>query len=388
MKLLYACADSANDPLLWSGIVANCKKALQSAGIELVVMDQIPFDCPPHLRILHQWHKRFGKKTHLIQIEPAILRRAARRVAARFARGDCDAVFSPGTGVPVYAYLPDSVPTFSYLDATKLSWIRAYFGESTLCARSQQHMRQVDRTSLTHNTLTFFASQWARTEAAQDYEIPINRMAVVPFGANLVHPPTRAEVEGWIAERPRTPIRLLLLGKEWERKGGPEALALVRELLARGQPATLDVVGCSPKIDSNDQAFTRVHGFVDHSLPEGRKLLHGLLRETHVLLFLSRAEAFGIAVCETAAFGVPAYAANVGGIPTIVRHGVNGWLGETPYSPISAASALLATWRHQGEYARIALGARVDYENRLNWEAAGRALKDYMERALLLRKAR
>src|SRR5215216_1472048 len=113
MKLLYACANSATDPLLWSGTVLNLQRALKSTGAEVEIMDNIPFDCPMPLRVLHQWHKRFGRRTHLLQIEPEILRRAARRVAARYAAGNYDAVFSPGTGVPVYALLPSSIPVFS-----------------------------------------------------------------------------------------------------------------------------------------------------------------------------------------------------------------------------------------------------------------------------------
>jgi hypothetical protein len=77
MKLLYACADRADDPHLWSGLVSNCRQALLDTGVELAVFDRIPFECPVPLRLLHQAHKRLGRKTHLLQIEPVILRRAA-----------------------------------------------------------------------------------------------------------------------------------------------------------------------------------------------------------------------------------------------------------------------------------------------------------------------
>ena len=388
MKLLYACADRADDPHLWSGTVSNCRQALQDTGVELAVFDRIPFECPVPLRLLHQAHKRLGRKTHLLQIEPAVLRRAARRIAARFAQGDCDAVFCPGTGVPVYTYLPASVPVFTYLDATKRSWIGNYFGLETLCARSRRQVDEVDRVSLRNNRLSIFSSDWAKSEAARDYGVPARRMAVVPFGANLIEAPAQAEVEGWIAARRRDPLRLLFLGKEWKRKGGPEALALIHALRARGLPATLDIVGCEPALGAGDRALTRVHGFIDHSAPDGRKKFHALLREAHVLLFLSQAEAYGIALCEAAAFGVPAYATRVGGIPTIVRHGVTGWLSATPFSRDDAAETLAAAWRSPDQYRRIALAARADYDARLNWRAAGRSLQTHIEHALSRRTAK
>lgn len=387
MKLLYACADRADDPHHWSGTVWNCRQALAGAGVELAVFDRIPFECPPPLRLLHQWHKRLGRRTHYLQVEPAILRHAAGRIMERFAQGDCDAVFCPGTGVPVFACLPPEVPVIAYLDATKRSWLSAYVGLETLCPRSRRHVDEADRTGLRHHLLTIFASEWARAEAVRDYGVPAARLAVVPFGANLVRAPRRAEVEGWIKARQRDLLRLLFLGKEWVRKGGPEALALVRALRARGLPASLDIVGCTPAIAPEDHSFTRVHGFVDHSNAAGRTSFHTLLRQSHILLFLSQAEAYGIALCEAAAFGVPAYAANVGGIPTIVRHGVNGWLVDGSFSAEAAAATVAAAWQSPSHYRRIAFAARDDYETRLNWPVAGRHLRAEITAALARRGA-
>jgi glycosyltransferase involved in cell wall biosynthesis len=387
MKLLYTCADRADDPHHWSGIVWNCRRALEAAGVELAIFDRIPFDCPLLLRLRHQFHRRLGRKTHYLQIEPAILRRAAGRIAARFDQGDCDGVFCPGTGVPVFTYLPARIPVFTYLDATKRAWIDTYFGLETLCPRSRRAVDEVDRESLQNNTLTIFSSDWARSGAAQHYGVPADRMAVVPFGANLLEAPERTEVESWIATRPRDSLRLLFLGKEWERKGGPEALALVQELRARGVAATLEIVGCTPVLDPAESRLARVHGFVDHSAPAGRKMFHDLLRDTHALVFLSRAEAYGIALCEAAAFGVPAFATDVGGIPTIVRHGVNGWLSPRPFSAPASAAMITAMWRSPSDYTRVALAARTDYDARLNWGAAGRSLQQLMAHALARRSA-
>jgi len=382
MKLLYACADRADDPHLWSGLVWNTRRALETAGVELAVFDRIPFECPWSLRLRHQWHKRFGRRTHYLQVEPAVLRRAAARIAGRFATGDCDAVFCLATGVPVHSYLPADIPVFAYLDATKRSWLSAYFGLETLCARSRRQVDEADRASLMNNTLSFFSSDWAQAEAARDYGVPAAQMAVVPFGANLAAAPARADVESWIATRSRDPLHLLFLGKEWDRKGGPEALALVRALRARGLAATLEIVGCTPELAAADLAHARVHGFIDHSTPRGRELFHRLLRESHFLLFLSHAEAYGIALCEAAAFGVPAFASNVGGIPTIVRHGVTGWLADSPFSAEAAAATLAGAWCSPDRYRQMARAVRAEYETRLNWSAAGHALKNHMAAAL------
>ena len=383
MKLLFACANSASDPNLWSGTVWNCRRGLEAAGVELAILDNIPFECPVRLRLLHQSYKRLGHQTHSLQSEPVILQRAADRIAARFAEGDCAAVFVPGSGVPVYAYLPPSIPTFPYLDATKLSWVRAYYGLDTLSARSRRHIDAVDRTSLQNAALTFFSSQWALDEAVSDYGIAPDRAMIVPFGANLTDPPSRVQIAGYIATRPWAPLNFLFLGVEWERKGGPEALAIVRELRRRGVFATLHVVGCTPTLGADDRELVQLHGFIDHRSPEGLPKFKQLLAQAHVLMFLSRAEAFGIALCEAAAFGVPLFGANTGGIPTVVRPGVNGWLAPVPFSPEAAATMLQGTLSRPDEYRRLAYGAREDFEKRLNWSTAASTLVRAMEQALV-----
>jgi glycosyltransferase involved in cell wall biosynthesis len=382
MKLLFACADRATDRLLWSGTVWNCWRALEHTGIEIGLFDEVPFSCPLALRVLHQLHKRFGRRVHYLQIEPAILRRAARRIEAQVRLQKCDGVFCPGTGVPINTFVRPEVPVFTYLDATKRSWTRAYHGLATLCRRSRGQLDHIDRVGLANNRLSFFSSDWAADEARRDYGASAERTPVVPFGANLTQAPKPSEVEAGILGRPRDHFRCLFLGKEWERKGGPDALAVVRELRTRGLDATLDIVGCTPELAAEHQPFVRRHGFVDHSTLQGRKMFRDLLAQTHVLLFFSRAEAYGIALCEAAAFGVPALASRVGGIPTIIRHGANGWLTSAPVRPDLAANELENIFRSPGEYHRVAFAAREHFETRLNWRTAGDSLRSHIELAL------
>ncbi len=346
------------------------------------MFDHIPFECSWPLRLIHQGYKYFSAKTHYLQIEPAILRKAARRIVEHFDSSDCDAIFCPGTGVPVYGYLPATVPVFTYLDATKFSWIETYLGINSLTGRSRQQVDQLDQAGLTHNTTTIFSSDWARDEAIRVYDAEPAHLAVVPFGANLASPPRRADVAQWIQERVNRPLRLLFLGKEWDRKGGEEALALTREIRARGLFATLEIVGCTPELGEDDRAISRIHGFVDPSTVKGRTLFQRLLQESHFLLFLSKAEAYGIALCEAAAFGLPAYASALGGIPTIVRHEKTGWLAHRPFSAQAAATTLVSAWREPGRYQEMAWAAREDFEARLNWTSAGAGLLACVESGL------
>ncbi len=382
MKILYACCEDASNQNSWSGLVYHIRMALEKAGFEIEVFDRIPFECPLPLRFFHQYYKRFSRRVHQLQIEPAILQNAARRIERRFLESKCDAVFCPGTGVPVNAFIDPAIPVFTYLDATKRTWIETYFGLETLCARSRKLVDFVDQQALKNNTLTLFSSDWAQQAALREAAVSPKRTAVVPFGANLADSPTANEVAAFIAGRDAGKCRLLFLGKEWERKGGLDALALVRGLRAAGMSAELDVIGCTPTIPADLKQWVRVHGFIDRSTDKGRASFREIISQTHLLAFFSLADCSPLALCEANAFGIPCLATSVGGIPTIIRDGVNGFLFPPPLNVADCVERTLNLMRNFETYKMLARTARSEFESRLNWDTAGLRLRQLIESRL------
>jgi glycosyltransferase involved in cell wall biosynthesis len=62
-----------------------------------------------------------------------------------------------------------------------------------------------------------------------------------------------------------------------------------------------------------------------------------LIPQAHVLLLPSELEAFGLAALEAMACGVVPVATNAGGVPELIRHGVDGFV--EPVGDIAAHSA-------------------------------------------------
>jgi D-inositol-3-phosphate glycosyltransferase len=101
-------------------------------------------------------------------------------------------------------------------------------------------------------------------------------------------------------------------------------------------PATLLLVGGPSGVDG-DAELARLHHLVaDLGLRERVKFVppqpHGRLalyyRAADVCLVPSRSESFGLVALEAAACGTPVVAAAVGGLSTLVAHGVSGFLVE------------------------------------------------------------
>jgi glycosyltransferase involved in cell wall biosynthesis len=172
---------------------------------------------------------------------------------------------------------------------------------------------------------------------------------------------------------------MLFLAVEWERKGGDIAVEAARRLNEDGIPTTLVVVGCTPPADQIEP-FVDCRGFVDKRTEAGREELSRLLAESHVLIHPARAEAYGLALTEASAFGLPVVAAGVGGITTIVHDGRNGHALAAGSSPAAYAAAVSRIVEDRERMLGFARSSRAEYDARLNWEVAGGAVADRLAR--------
>ena len=88
-----------------------------------------------------------------------------------------------------------------------------------------------------------------------------------------------------------------------------------------------------------------------------------------MLLLPTRTECYGIVFCEANAYGLPVFATRVGGIPTIVEDGQNGYLLSTEASGKDFADTIAKTISAPDRYSELNYGARERYEKVLNWDA-------------------
>jgi glycosyltransferase involved in cell wall biosynthesis len=170
---------------------------------------------------------------------------------------------------------------------------------------------------------------------------------------------------------------LLFLGVDWHRKGGDIAVELAQALNSQGLSTELTIVGCSPQIRASE--FVSVKGFVSKNTREGQSILESLLAESHFLVLPSRAECLGVVIPEANSFGVPVVTSNVGGIPTVVRTGVNGAMFPLENFVQQACNFIRKSMENCTIYGQLAVSSFGQYENRLNWKVAGKKVKELLE---------
>jgi len=161
-------------------------------------------------------------------------------------------------------------------------------------------------------------SSWARRSVIEDYGVPPERVEVLPPGVDLARwAPTEAGSDPFPgAERPG-PARILFVGGDWVRKGGPELLQAFRRLAPGSAELHLVTRG-------RVQPEPGVH--VYRGLTPNCADLRRLYRQADLFCLPTHVEAFGIAAVEASAAGLPVIAASVGGLTDTVIHGQTGLL--------------------------------------------------------------
>ena len=167
---------------------------------------------------------------------------------------------------------------------------------------------------------------------------------------------------------------LTAIGVHWQRKGGDLVVDAYRSLRQEGWEVRLDIVGMAAPtpIEGRGQPLP----FVDKSTPRGFRTFSEILAATHVLVAPSRVEAFGHVFAEAAAFGVPAIAANVGGVSTSIDDGVNGRLLSMDATGEDYAQAIEQLCTNRRTYVQAARTSRARFEHDLNWPAFCRTIVD------------
>jgi glycosyltransferase involved in cell wall biosynthesis len=201
-------------------------------------------------------------------------------------------------------------------------------------------------------------SLWVKQSLVADYDVAPGKVHVIPPGVDLT---------AWTAPRVREPRqvpRVLFVGGDFERKGGPLLLDWYRQhgrgrcelqLVTRGAVA--------------DEPGVRVFRDISGNSDEARRIFF----DADVFVLPSLGECFGIASVEAMAAGLPVVATRVGGAADIVDDGQTGFL-IAPNDRRGLAAALDRLLSQPAERREMGARGRLKAERAFDGVANARAL--------------
>lgn len=365
-------AQDARDPVPVSGTPFHMARALERHAGEVVYLGPVP----SLTRFVGHVRSALSRRVLGRQYDFLHTRMLAREYAWRFRRrlSGIDVIFAP-FGSTQIALLDTDIPIVYASDTTFALMRDQYPTFAGLSSTNASHADEIERLALARAAAFTTSSQWAADSAQRDYGVAPDRIHVVPYGANLDAPSAQAVEAAKPTVLADDRCRLLLIGVNWEWKGGSIAHETLQRLRAAGVDAELTVVGCEPPPEF-DRTHMRVFPRLDKRVAADREQLQQLLLHSHFLIHPTRFDCLAIVVCEASAHGTPALVSDTGGVAAVLTPGVNGDLLPFDARGAEFAARILALRQNPSRYATLVRSSRQLFEERLNWDHWGRRLGD------------
>jgi len=237
------------------------------------------------------------------------------------------------------------VPAVISLDATPLNYdaVGAAYGHHPSSGPAEALKRRLNMRPLRAARALVAFCDWARRSLVDDYGVEPGRVTVIPPGVDLALWPRPAPR----AHDGSAPLRLLFVGGDFARKGGPVLLDAFTALRSR--------CACELHLVTSAAVAPARGVRVYRGLTPNSEELRRLYRAADLFVLPTLADIFPHVVQEAMAAGLPVVASDVGAISEAVRNGETGLL--TPPGDTAALAAALDRLAGDAALRRV-MGAR------------------------------
>jgi len=365
MKIAYLALNDPLDKRSWSGTTYYIARALQKGGYDLEFLGplKIPKWLDKTLRGIAKFNRIIFRKEYITKYSLLLSWHASRQFNKKLKGKMYDCICAPAasaelgflkTKLPVI-YITDAtfelVSNYDYSEFDKMSWFSKIEGNL------------LEKHALKKSAAVMYPSEWAAESAVRDYHIPNEKVFVAPFGANIDKIPDANIIYEKLDNKQLT---LLFLGVDWNRKGGNIAFDALKFLqYSHGIQAKLIVCRCVPP-QRMSHPNMEVIPFLDKNKKEDYEKFASIMSSAHFLLVPTRADCSLLVGSEANAYVIPAITTETGGVPEIVKDGVNGYC--LPYSANgNTYAALIAElFLNQEKFKELIASSRARYEAYLN----------------------
>jgi len=367
--LLLVTVEDPHNPRSWSGTPYNMLKSLEKNFDQVSVLSS-----PVPKKNLLGGALRFflGRKKYPLWMTHAALKAYAKRLDETIKEKRPDAILCISSQHLVYAK-ELGLPVFMISDAPWIAYKEAYKNYEELPLLANKYAKQEAAVAKKISGV-IYPTPWACKEAKNRFGITQNKIKLIPFGANSFCQDSDEQVIHRINQRKLETLNFLFIGKDWERKGGPLALDIIKKINESGIKAILHIVGCNPIVATESIKQVQMHGYLSPSNHDDRIKMENAFKHADFFLVPSHAECFGLVFAEAQSYGLPCISLTSHGIPGVVEHKKTGLLYESSVSVKFMTEEIIELLKSRTDYINMATAARMKFKNELNWDYFGRRI--------------
>jgi glycosyltransferase involved in cell wall biosynthesis len=371
--ILLATVEKPHDPKSWSGTPYNILKALESKFDKVSVLSSpVPKKnlLDSLLRIV------LGRNKYPLWMTKYALKAYAKVFDETLSQHQPDAVLCISSQHLVFAR-KHKLPILMISDAPWIAYKEAYQQYESMPLLAKQYAKYESIAANNVNGV-IYPSPWACEQAKQIFDLDVNKVHLIPFGANRHCSVSDEDVFQHIKNKNLGQLNFLFIGKDWDRKGGPLALSIIRKIIEAGYSASLDIVGCHPILETSDLEFSVMHGYLSPDDLEDSLLINNLFMRADFFIVPSYAECYGLVFAEAQSYGIPCITLDSQGISGVVDHGKTGLIFSRDDNAQFIAEKVIQLLKHKTAYLEMAVAARVKFSKELNWNSFSTALHEIL----------
>lgn len=319
------------DPQTWSGLSAYFFGALRDNGVLRAAVSATPAKRVQRLYQLLSFQpdkERWKFKYHLNVNYYRRMTQVARRKLTALGTETFNVILQVGAWYDMTGFA--GKPVVSYHDGNLATLLQSPYGYPRIGAHHIRSTLEYERQLYKKIRLIFPMSEWLADSFVRDNGVSRQRLFPVGAGINLSHV---RSVQNKSYDAPH----ILFVGRDFERKGGPDLLAAFQKVRAVVKTAELTIVG--PKLEDPPPGVRSI-GFLSKTGSAGLDRLLDEYERASIFVMPSLYEPFGVVFAEAMAHRLPCVGTNICAMPEIITHGRTGFL-VPPRDPVALASRIL-----------------------------------------------
>ena len=377
-RILFVTHRDARDKKEWSGTFYSMAQSLSKHSGEVIhAGPYYPIVLLFFLKVLNKLSIFFLKKKYRITYSYLLAYFYRLHFSRKIKKEKPNIIFAPSSSGEISLIKADQ-PKVYLGDATLNLLLDTYPNYTNLSKLSLWEAQKVEHKAFSNATSLVFSSDWAASSAMKDYNVPREKIHIIPYGANMEKIPSKKEIEG---KNIKEAIKVLFLGVDWDRKGGDLVYDSFLKLQEIGINSELVVCGCIPPNQYNHPKM-QVIPYLDKNKESDAEKLYNVLLSSNFLFIPSKSDCTPIVFCEANAFGIPVLTTDVGGITSVITDGINGHTYPLNTSADIYAEKIAWYSKNPDKYIEMVKTSRQHYEQYLNWDNWGIKMNELFERLL------